>query len=273
MLKEILDEVLDAIEEVINAMAEKDYNAFALFIGRADVEPLVKKVAGTECVIDYQLDRYYDETREAFYLRYLNRNYRRDGFNYSGDTGIDDLSIEMMIYTHLWDSTYFLKSIYRIAYALSGNGYAWNPKIPENGKYKFMKDEVIAPLVANGYKLGDVLNKGYKSSIRNAFAHSLYNVDVDNEKIYLRPSSSPHETLTFKEFQSCFLYSVLLMNRMQNCLEANHIVAAKKNAAITDAILTPDGVNVQIFAETHIVDGKEYPRFRIVKVIEDNKEE
>ena len=273
MLKEILDEVLDAIEEAINAMAEKDYNAFVLFIGRADVEPLAKKVASTECVIDYQRDRYYDETREAFYLRYLNRNYRRDGFDYSGDSGIDDLSIEMMIYTHLWDSTYFLKSIYRIAYALEGNGYAWNPNIPENGKYKFMKEEVIAPLVANGYKLGDVLNKGYKSSIRNAFAHSLYNVDVDNEKIYLRPSSSPHETLTFKEFQSCFLYSVLLMNRMQNCLEANHIVAAKKNAAITDAILTPDGVNVQIFAETHIVDGKEYPRFRIVKVIEDNKEE
>ena len=162
MLKEIFYEVIDAIDEAINAMAEKDYNAFILLIGRADVEPLIKKLTGTEYVIDYQRDRYYDETREAFYLRYLNRNYRKDGFDYSTAAGIDDLSIEMMIYTHLWDSLYFLKSIYRIAYALSGNGYAWNPKIPEKGKYNFIKDDVIAPLISGGYKLGVILNKGYK---------------------------------------------------------------------------------------------------------------
>ena len=266
MLNEVLDEVLEAIDEAICAMAEKDYNAFILFIGRADIDPLVKKVACTECVIDYQLDRYYDETREAFYLRYLNRNYRKDGFNYSGDSGIDDLSIEMMIYTHLWDSSYFLKSIYRIAYALSGKGYAWNPKIPENGKYKFITNEVIAPLVEKGYLLGEVLSKGYKSGIRNAFAHSLYTVDVDKREIYLRPNSSPHFTLTFEEFQKCFLYSTLLMNRMQNSLESNHIDAAKKNSALTQAITTPDGVKVQIFAETQKIKNKEYPRFRIVRV-------
>ena len=268
MLQEILDEVIDAIEEAVNAMAIKDYNAFVLFIGRADVMPMMKASTGTEYVIDYQRDRYYDATREAFYLRYLNRNYRRDGFNYAGDSGIDDLSIEMMIYTHLWDSVYFLKSIYRIAYALSGKGYAWNPKIPENGKYKFMKEGVIPLLKNNGYKLGDVLNKGYKSSIRNAFAHSLYTVDVDNRKIELRPTSSPHETLTFEEFQNFFLYSTLLMNRLQNSLERNHIEAAKMNNAITEAFLTPDGIKVQVFAETRVVGDKTFPRFNIKEVID-----
>ena len=179
MLRKIVDEVEFAVDEAINALAEKDYNAFILFIGRADVMPMLKTNTGSECIIDYQLDRYYDETREAFYIRYLNRNYKREGFNYSGEQGIDDLSIEMMIYTHLWASMCFLKSIYRIAYALSGNGYAWNPPIPEYGKYKFMKNEVIAPLKDGGYMIGDVLNKGYKSSIRNAFAHSLYTVDKE----------------------------------------------------------------------------------------------
>ena len=118
MLQEIITEIGDAIDEAINAMAAKDYNSFILFICRANVEPNVKQSTGSECVIDYQLDRYYDETREAFYLRYLNRNYRKDCFDYSEDSGIDNLSIEMMIYTHLWDSMYFLKSICRISYAL-----------------------------------------------------------------------------------------------------------------------------------------------------------
>ena len=268
MLREIVDEVELAIDEAINAMAKKDYNAFILFIGRADVIPLLKATTGTDCVIDYQLDRYYDETREAFYIRYLNRNYRKDGFDYTSDAGIDDLSIEMMIYTHLWDSMYFLKSIYRIANILSGKGYIWDPKIPENGKYKFMKDEVIAPLLDGGYIIGNVLNKGYKSSIRNAFAHSLYTVDKEKRTIRLRPSSSPHETLTFEEFQKCFLYSVLLMNRLQNSLEINHMNAAKNNGALTTAFLTHDGIKVQVFAEIFEMGGKEYPRFRITKIID-----
>lgn len=266
MLREIVNEVESAIDEAINALAKKDYNAFILFIGRADVMPLLKESTGTECVIDYQRDRYYDDTREAFYIRCLNRNYRKEGFSYFGDSGIDDLSIEMMIYTHLWDSMYYLKSIYRIAYALSGNGYAWNPNIPENGKYKFMKDEVIAPLIANGYKMGEVLNKGYKSSIRNAFAHSLYTVDKEKRTISLRPTSSPYETLTFEEFQKCFLYSTILMNRLLNSLEVNHMEAAKTNAVLTEEFFTPDGLKVQVLAETHKMKNKEYPRFRIVKI-------
>lgn len=268
MLKEIVNEVELAIDEAINTMAEKDYNAFILFIGRADTIPLLKASTGTECVIDYQLDRYYDETREAFYIRYLNRNYKREGFNYSGDAGIDDLSIEMMIYAHLWDSMYFLKSLYRIAQVLSGHGYAWNPQIPENGKYSFMRNEVIAPLVDNEYMLGEILGKGYKSSIRNAFAHSLYTVDKVKREIYLRPTTSPHMKLTFEEFQKCFLYATILMNRLQNSLEVNHMLAAKKNAALTKAFFTPDGIKVQVFAETFEMEGKEYPRFRIVKIVD-----
>ena len=66
-------------------------------------------------MIDYQLDRYHDETRESFYLHYLNRNYIRDGFRYDGESGIDDLSIEMMIYSHLWSSDTFLKLLFRLS--------------------------------------------------------------------------------------------------------------------------------------------------------------
>ena len=108
-IAEIIHEVEAVIEEVFEYIRANDYNSFVLLIGRGEVFPGLKNTEWSDCVMDYQMDRYHDETRERFYLNYLNRNYRRDGFDYSGKSGIDDLSIEMMIYTHLWESYYFFE--------------------------------------------------------------------------------------------------------------------------------------------------------------------
>ena len=170
MIKEIIPEVTAVIEKSFKTIADEDYTSYILYIGRADIIPGLKKVRGTDCVIDYQLDRYYDETREAFYVHYLTRNYSKSGFCYDGESGIDDLSIEMMIYCHLWDSVYFLKSLYRLAAVLDGKGYQWNPDIPENGKYNFIKEKIISPLQAKNIELGDLVAKAYDSNIRKAFA-------------------------------------------------------------------------------------------------------
>ena len=186
MIKEIRKEVTDIIEKLFTTIASEDYTSYILYIGRADIIPGLKAHVETDCVIDYQLDRYYDETREAFYVHYLNRNYSKEGIKYDGERGIDDLSIEMMIYCHLWDSVYFLKSLYRLAEILDGKGYQWSPDIPENGKYKFIQENIISPLQAKNIELGYLVSKAYDSNIRNAFAHSLYNVDVDSKKIYTR---------------------------------------------------------------------------------------
>ena len=100
MLKEIVTEIELALNDAYAKMFNEDRLSFILLVGRADVIPGLKQQCSTDCVIDYQQDRYFDETRERFYLRYLNRNYKKEGFNYEGDEGIDDLSIEMMIYDH-----------------------------------------------------------------------------------------------------------------------------------------------------------------------------
>ena len=75
IIKEIIEEILQAIEDSFVTIAKDDYISYILYIGRADVIPELKAHFGTSCVIDYQLDRYYDETQELFYLHYLNRNY------------------------------------------------------------------------------------------------------------------------------------------------------------------------------------------------------
>lgn len=244
----IREEVIDAIEEAINAIHKEDYISFILFIGHADMIPGLKPHQGTDCVIDYQLDSIYDETRTEFYLRYLNRNYRKNGFSYQGDDGIDDMHIELMIYTHLWDSTYFLKSLMRLASIVSGNGYIWNPEINWLGREDFMNKRIIGPLKSKGLKLGSLVEKSYDPSVRNAFAHSLYSIDAERRSITVRPRKGM-KTLSFNEFQSLFLYSVILMNKMQNAIEANHDMAAHYNTALTDVFITPDGTRVQVFAK------------------------
>ncbi|MBQ6198505.1 MAG: hypothetical protein IJK44_04645 [Bacteroidales bacterium] len=262
----IREEILDAIDEAFQVMAKKDYISFILFIGRADIINGLKPYQGTDCVIDYQLDTIYDETRAEFYVRYLRRNYSRDGFTYDGDSGIDDMHIELMIYSHLWDSSYYIKSLMRIASIVNGNGYIWNPEIDWMHKDVFMKKWIIDPLNASGLKLGPLVETCYDPSVRNAFAHSLYTIDAERRQITVRPRKGI-KTLSFDEFQSLFLHSVILMNKMENALETNHRMAAEKNTALTDVFMTPDGVRIQVFGEL-VQRGKIInPEFRIAKII------
>ena len=267
MLFELREQIAEAIDEAYKEMASKHYVEYILFIGRGDVVPGLKQQVGTDCVVDYSLDTYYDKTRSDFYLHYLNRNYRKDGFSYQGEQGIDDLHIELMIYCHLWDSAYFIKSMCRMASIVSGNGYLWSVEIPWRKKDKFMQEIIINPLKGSGLKMGRIVEECYDPSVRNAFAHSLYSLDVEQRKISFRPESG-FKMMSFEEFQKLFLQSVELMNLMENALELNHIEAAKLNGALTDEFKTPEGVKVQVFGQMAKRGSQIYPEFRIVKLKE-----
>lgn len=265
MLKEIMDEIDWAVANAYVRMAEKDYLSFILLIAQAEKITTLKRVRCSEYIIDYPVDRVYDKTREGFYLRYLNKNYSKDGYFYEGTNGIDDLSIEMMIYTHLWESFYFTKTLVRMSYILLGKGYNWNP---QKLNWEFMKKEIINPLKNMNELFGSVLDKAYSSEIRNAFSHSLYTVDTDNKTITMRTKHVGLHTISFSDFQIKFLYSVLLMNSILNELERKRIQACKKNTTITYPFQTPDGISVQINAETMLIDGKKIPQFIMRRISE-----
>ena len=267
MIKELMAEIDNAIFEALVYISKKDYISYILLIGRADIIPGLRSHVGTDCVIDYQMDRYYDETRESFYLHYLNRNYKRDGFRYEGESGIDDLSIEMMIYSHLWSSDNFLKLLFRLSNIVAGNGYAWHQEVPEHGFHTKMTNEVIAPLKDAGLKLGEILEDCYSSVIRNSFAKSLYTVDVEARRFTTR-SNHQLNTYTFDEFQTKFLKSALLMNHLGNAIQHQHNEAAMHETAITKAFLTPEGVKVQVYGEMVKRGNEYYPEFRIYKIKE-----
>ncbi len=268
LVSKVQDEVCEAIEEAFDAICKADYIAFILFIGRAEIQRGLKAHVGTDCVMEYMLDFYYDETRAAYYLDYLRKNYSRDGYNYGGSAGANDVTTELTIYSHLWESSYFMKSLYRISAIIQGKGYLWENVLPTHDVHKHFHDDVIVPLKEKGLELGTIIEKGYKSSIRNAFAHSLYTVDTRSRALYIRPKSG-NEKFTFEEFQEKFLYSVILMNKMENYQEMNHNLAAEKNNALTEPFITPDGVKVQVFGKMVERGDELRPEFRMAKVIGD----
>jgi hypothetical protein len=265
MLLELHETVAEAIDEAYELMASKYYTDYILFIGRGDVIPGINRYNDTDYVVDYNLDTLYDKSRTEFYLHYLNRNYRKDGFCYEGEQGIDDLHIELMIYCHLWDSSYFIKSMCRMASIVSGNGYLWNIEIPWRKKDKFMNDRIIELLKRCGLKIGELVESCYDSSVRNAFAHSLYTIDAVHRIISFRPQTG-FKSLSFDEFQTIFLKSVFLMNLMENALETNHNKAASLDSVLTEPFMTPDNVQVQVRGRIIQRGDKACPVFRIIKV-------
>ena len=115
--------------------------------------------------------------------------------------------------------------------------------------------------------MGRIVEKGYSTDIRNAFAHSLYSINKESRTIAIRPKRG-FSTISFEEFQKKFLYSVILMNRMQNALELNHERACQLNGCLTEPFLTPDGVKVQILAEIVKRGNIMHPEFKMIRIVE-----
>lgn len=91
VLREIDEEISCAIEESLVTLARISQPNYCLLIARAGVEPLLERIGKTKYVMDNAKDVYHDETRQQFYLDYLNANYRKGVLNYTEEDGLDKL--------------------------------------------------------------------------------------------------------------------------------------------------------------------------------------
>lgn len=267
MIEDIQEEICLAIEQVYETISNVDYNAFILLIGRAEIQKGLKAIVGTDCVMEYMMDIYFDETRSQYYLNYLNKNYSKEGYDYPKEYAVKDITTELTIYSHMWDSEYFMKSLFRIGAIIAGNGYLWEDVLPTHNIHIAFKERVIMPLKNHDLRLGEILETAYHSNIRNAFAHSRYSIDSYARRIDIRPKSG-NKSFSFSDFQKIFLYSAILMNKMENYQEMNHNIAANKNTALTEPFLTPDGVLVQVYGRIMQRGEKLRSEFRLVRITE-----
>lgn len=270
MIREIINEVREAIQEAFTCALHTNSGSFVLFLARGDYDyrlldqrwPESETKPSPYC-LGFMPDTYRDETRNKFYVRYLNRRYRTEGFNYEGEDGIDDLCIEMMIYSHVWEAEVFLKDLYRLSNIVSGKEfYDWDVSGIELHGYNLINEtkERFKNPCPKLYNIIDASNTGY---LRDSFAHMLFNVDEESRIIELYSKRVKDDLersrLSFDDFQKKFLYSVEL------CYELSRIFHETRKALINDwellskPIPLPDGKTLCI-TEAELFHGE--PRFR-----------
>lgn len=152
----------------------------------------------------------------------MNKHYIENATDYSGAEGIDRILVEMMIYTHIWESYYFLKHLMRLAQLSIGKDYPWKVELPDGGKYDFLQNNVIRPMKTHGLLLGEIVENGFSSYLRNSFAHSRFIIYENSKEIYYGCKTDKKKVIrrriSFDDFQRKFFQSAFLSYYLVNMI-------------------------------------------------------
>lgn len=218
----IKDEVENAINQAFDYAKnnELENNDYVLFLSNAENLTDYEEYGRNPHIIDYRVNKIKDQERIKFLLHYLNSNYQ-----FQNDSSIDtqiSIALELMIYTHIWESKPFLRQLKKLTNLCQPLEYDWAVKVPEMGKHDFIRNDIRAILKKINLDLHTVISNGFHTSLRNAFAHSDYFFQFESPIIYLTNyggASWELESITFDDWTRKFCYSVLLSYTFQNKFE------------------------------------------------------
>ncbi len=219
------------IEEAIKTTLEnlKANNTSNYFVFLADGEYFLIYKKTNPFLIDNQMDRYKDETRLTFLSNFLQTFYRFPTTQLATDDDEQRIHMELMVYSHIWESKPFLKKLHRLAHINNGEDYNWKLNVPEISKYDFILNDIRATFGLTGNPLEQIITNGFQTSLRNAFAHSDYSFDTTNGKkqIWLdnyKGKVWELQEISFDNWSKRFVYSALLSYHL---LSLTHIYRRK----------------------------------------------
>ena len=211
----IHDQINIELRDCIESILTKNPEGFLFLLANGEYLSSINRSDLNPHVVDYGLDQIKDETRKEFLGQFLNTYYTFP----KGQEKIEDdfyrLYLELMIYTHIWESTWILKTLYRIAYLLEEGVYKWSVSIPKFGKSNFIDNNIINKIINYCPTLGNILKSTYNSELRNAFAHSDFSIKIETMLIKLHNTKTTRE-LTLKEWSKTFVSTFLLAFFLNN---------------------------------------------------------
>lgn len=213
------NEIKEAVDEAFEYAKrnEKNENDYILFLSRSHYDTDIDPDRFNPWQIDHALQEFTDRHRVDFLLQYLNEQY-----NFRAENSMDSkftLTIELMIYTHLWESKHNLSHFKKLADLIDSNPYDWKVEIPSDSKYKFVKNSIRDVFENHELKLYNIFKDCYKSQLRNAFAHSLYHFNLNGPSFVLENYDNRNnqiQYLSFDDWTLIFLKSALLQNFYHN---------------------------------------------------------
>ncbi|MBW8683427.1 hypothetical protein [Chitinophaga rhizophila] len=122
------------------------------------------------------------------------------------------IQIELLIYSWIWESKPFLRLLRNASIIISGDGDLGSPLEQDRRK---LISEIVMKFEAGGCELGTFINSIFYPSLRNAFAHSDYDLNLHNKLIILdtfRNVNSDWDisSISFDDWNKCFLGTVAL---------------------------------------------------------------
>lgn len=205
--------VKESVTEVFEFLKKKSMY-YILFLANGEYKPdkFGSTVELNPYMIDSREDEYKDEARYKFLIEFMKLFY-----SFPNKTDVDDsefrIHMELMVYTHIWESKPFLKQLFRIANLIDNKQYPWEVNIPENSKHEFIRFQIRDVLKKHQLKLAEVISNGFHTSLRNAFAHSEYYFNNFNKKIFLdtyKGKSWDIPEISYDDWAKRFAHSVLL---------------------------------------------------------------
>lgn len=220
---DVQNEIENAINEAFKLAFEKSRGNFVALIGFGEKQSMQSDCCDNKSdeISSYRFgdksDYLFVTDRIEFVSNYLNKHYKDNCFLYQGSEGKDCISIELMIYTLIWESYFYLKSLVRLSQLAIGNEYKWELNIPNEGKWSFLYNNVIKPLQDNNLLLGTVVQQSFSSDLRNSFAHSMFRIDESISIIeYWSKRWKECHLISFEDFQMKFFKSAYLSLCLHN---------------------------------------------------------
>lgn len=164
--------------------------------------------------IDNRSDHYNDESRFKFFIQFLKSFY---SFPKEVEKVEDDefrITLELMVYSHIWESKNLLKQLYRLSQLVLDNNYPWKVVVPEMSKHEFIRFEIRDNFKTKTLTIAEIITKGFHTSLRNAFAHSEYSLNSHANNIFLHTYKGNSKwdipSITYDDWSERFVYSALL---------------------------------------------------------------
>ena len=120
-------EVIDIVINLLDKVKNISFSDYVLLLARAGYQVENESTFLSPYVIQSNIEHIQDESRRKFLHTYLNQYtyFLEENIFYINEMLEYNVNIQLMLYSHVWESRCFLMSLKRIVSILSRQGYNW----------------------------------------------------------------------------------------------------------------------------------------------------
>ena len=145
------------------------------------------------------------------------------------------LNLDLMVYTHEWESEYNLFFLKQIANLVESKDINWQFETDEdNSGYSLICGEIRDTLRKKELSIAEVITESYFSQLRNAFAHSDYYFQGDSIKLdnYSEEDDYSRKEISIEEIEERVVKTILFFRFIINYKEVFKEIIGKEHGEI-----------------------------------------